>query len=155
MKKVFRKEEGVSPVIATILMVAITVVLAATVYIMVSGMGGTGEPQLAVTLTYSATQSNVPKHIVVFTISMQTPSSVDAAKVTITVGGTPATGNGTASIPSTGNSATPYWGYLDLNGDGKLSSGDVVWVVGNAVTSGALVSLAISGYSGTATVTIP
>ncbi len=155
MKKVFRKEEGVSPVIATILMVAITVVLAATVYIMVSGMGGTGEPQLAVTLTYSATQSNVPNHIVVFTVSMQTPSSVDDTKVTITVGGSPATGNGTSSIPTSASSTTNYWGYLDLNGDGKLSSGDVIWVAGPGVQSGALVSLAISGYSGTATVTIP
>ncbi len=34
------KEEGVSPVIATILMVAITVVLAAVLYVMVIGMGG-------------------------------------------------------------------------------------------------------------------
>ena len=34
------KEEAVSPVIATILMVAITVVLAAVLYVMVIGMGG-------------------------------------------------------------------------------------------------------------------
>ena len=34
MKNIKRKEEGVSPVIATILMVAITVVLAATLYMM-------------------------------------------------------------------------------------------------------------------------
>jgi flagellin-like protein len=42
MKKIWRNEEGVSPVIAVILMVAITVVLAAVLYVMVSGMmGGT------------------------------------------------------------------------------------------------------------------
>ena len=46
MKKIYRKEEGVSPVIATILMVAITVVLAATVYIMVAGIGGPGTKQI-------------------------------------------------------------------------------------------------------------
>ncbi len=42
MKKVYknRDEEAVSPVIATILMVAITVVLAAVLYVMVIGMGG-------------------------------------------------------------------------------------------------------------------
>jgi flagellin-like protein len=39
-----RDEEGVSPVIATILMVAITVVLAAVLYIMVIGIGD-GGPQ--------------------------------------------------------------------------------------------------------------
>ncbi len=38
MKKIWRNEEGVSPVIAVILMVGITVVLAAVLYVMVSGM---------------------------------------------------------------------------------------------------------------------
>ena len=38
MKNMWKKEEGVSPVIAVILMVAITVVLAAVLYVMVSGM---------------------------------------------------------------------------------------------------------------------
>lgn len=38
MKKIWKTEEGVSPVIATILMVAITVVLAAVLYVMVIGM---------------------------------------------------------------------------------------------------------------------
>ena len=43
MKAIVRKdEEAVSPVIATILMVAITVVLAAVLYVMVSGLIGTG-----------------------------------------------------------------------------------------------------------------
>lgn len=45
MKKkalIHRDEEGVSPVIATILMVAITVVLAAVLYIMVINIGGGG-----------------------------------------------------------------------------------------------------------------
>jgi flagellin-like protein len=45
MKKIWamRKEtDGVSPVIATILMVAITVVLAAVLYVMVLGIGGPG-----------------------------------------------------------------------------------------------------------------
>lgn len=42
MRKVYknRNEEAVSPVIATILMVAITVVLAAVLYVMVMGMSG-------------------------------------------------------------------------------------------------------------------
>ena len=37
-----KKEDAVSPVIATILMVAITVVLAAVLYVMVIGFGGDG-----------------------------------------------------------------------------------------------------------------
>lgn len=48
MQNIIRKDEGaVSPVIATILMVAITVVLAAVLYVMVSGLitGPGGAPQ--------------------------------------------------------------------------------------------------------------
>ncbi len=48
MQAIIRKDEqAVSPVIATILMVAITVVLAAVLYVMVSGLlvGPTGGPQ--------------------------------------------------------------------------------------------------------------
>lgn len=46
-----RDTEAVSPVIATILMVAITVVLAAVLYVMVSGLvtGPGGTPQTIVT----------------------------------------------------------------------------------------------------------
>jgi len=40
VKILYKKEKGVSPVIATILMVAITVVLASAVYLMVSGYIG-------------------------------------------------------------------------------------------------------------------
>jgi flagellin-like protein len=40
MKKKWRNKDGVSPVIATILMVAITVVLAAVLYVMVIELGG-------------------------------------------------------------------------------------------------------------------
>ena len=39
MKRIWKETEGVSPVIATILMVAITVVLAAVLYVMVIGFG--------------------------------------------------------------------------------------------------------------------
>lgn len=54
MKKLWavRKDsEAVSPVIATILMVAITVVLAAVLYVMVLGFGGTGEQTPTASLT--------------------------------------------------------------------------------------------------------
>ena len=41
MKRIWIEDQGVSPVIATILMVAITVVLAAVLYVMVIGFGQT------------------------------------------------------------------------------------------------------------------
>jgi flagellin-like protein len=62
MKKIWavRKDaEGVSPVIATILMVAITVVLAAVLYVMVLGFGGTSTQTPTSSLTKSTVTSGV------------------------------------------------------------------------------------------------
>jgi archaeal type IV pilus assembly protein PilA len=61
MKKIWamRKEtDGVSPVIATILMVAITVVLAAVLYVMVLGIGGPGTTVPAVGTTKGTTATS-------------------------------------------------------------------------------------------------
>src|SRR5467141_497892 len=62
MKSIIRKDEAaVSPVIATILMVAITVVLAAVLYVMVSGLlsGPGGTPTAwGVNIGKSGDQSN-------------------------------------------------------------------------------------------------
>jgi archaeal type IV pilus assembly protein PilA len=54
MKKLWKmKKDAVSPVIATILMVAITVVLAAVLYVMVMGFGSNNQQQTPViTMTY-------------------------------------------------------------------------------------------------------
>jgi len=58
-KFVNRDEEAVSPVIAVILMVAITVVLAATVYVWVSGFGSqSSSAAKSVSLTSAAAISN-------------------------------------------------------------------------------------------------
>ncbi len=57
MKKMWKKNnKAVSPVIATILMVAITVVLAAVLYVMVMGFGGGGSDETpSGSLTYTTT----------------------------------------------------------------------------------------------------
>ena len=54
MKKLWKmKKDAVSPVIATILMVAITVVLAAVLYVMVMGFGGGGGQETpTITMNY-------------------------------------------------------------------------------------------------------
>ncbi len=76
MKEVIRlekREEAVSPVIATILMVAITVVLAATVYILVSHYTSVGA-----TTPLTATLSEVSEGggTVIFSLSLSTPSNI-------------------------------------------------------------------------------
>lgn len=54
MKKLFRKDdEAVSPVIAVILMVAITVVLAGVLYVWVSSFGGGGTSGVSISSSYT------------------------------------------------------------------------------------------------------
>jgi len=70
MKKTWaiRKDsEAVSPVIATILMVAITVVLAAVLYVMVLGFGGTSTTTPAATYTKATATGGVKINIVSIT----------------------------------------------------------------------------------------
>jgi len=49
--KIWKDKTGVSPIIAVILMVAITVVLAATIYVWVSGFGGGGSQSISMAVT--------------------------------------------------------------------------------------------------------
>ncbi|MGE4275347.1 MAG: type IV pilin [Candidatus Methanomethylophilaceae archaeon] len=86
MKKLWnaRKDsEGVSPVIATILMVAITVVLAAILMVMVMGMTG-GETAPSATITATGDGENVT--VTVAFISKTVP----ADQITFAVGDEPA-----------------------------------------------------------------
>ena len=51
IRKWVKNKAGVSPIIAIILMVAITVVLAATIYVWVSGFGGGGSKAISMSIT--------------------------------------------------------------------------------------------------------
>ncbi len=160
MKKIYKKEEGVSPVIATILMVAITVVLAATVYVMVAGIGTGGTNKLVANLTYDQVKSDPKNGDVYINVAMSNPSSADWGKVTIVVtlsDGT--TGKVTLSSNSgsiTLGSSTATVTVMDLDGSTSLSDGDVLHISGSGIDfSGATISLSISGYSGSSSVTVP
>jgi len=83
MKRLNRKEEAVSPVIATILMVAITVVLAATLYMMVGGFGENGVTE-EIGMTISERSTNTGENITLG-LGMRTPSSADMEDVTVVV----------------------------------------------------------------------
>jgi flagellin-like protein len=81
MKKIWavRKDsEAVSPVIATILMVAITVVLAAVLYVMVLGFGGTSQTTPAA--TYNKTTITDGQRITIVSIT-KTDVSWDDVRV--------------------------------------------------------------------------
>ncbi len=145
MKYVKRKEEGVSPVIATILLVAITVVLVATLLVMLP-TGTTGGTTLTASLTYDPNDSDLNNNKAVFKVSMSNPSSIDPAKVTLVLAN------------STGTYSLTYgtdWTHLDLNGNNKLDTGDKIVVTHTGVASGAKIVLSITGYTGNAEGAIP
>src|SRR5438067_10353810 len=77
-------DEAVSPVIAVILMVAITVVLAATVYVWVSGFGTqSSQPAKTISLTSSSALSNTWKN---YTVASGT-SGMKYSDLTLTIDG--------------------------------------------------------------------
>jgi archaeal type IV pilus assembly protein PilA len=122
MKKMWKKNnKAVSPVIATILMVAITVVLAAVLYVMVMGFGGSGTPQApAVTLTKSTVGGSLS---IVISIDRQVP----LGQIGISVGGTKATLVSGASTTVNGVTYT----FTPLNAL-KVSTSDKIVITASA-----------------------
>ena len=132
MKAIIRKdEEAVSPVIATILMVAITVVLAAVLYVMVSGLitsPGTSKPTVALgTATLvgsfknesipvaSASQSVAPTNYKVNLLFGSTTGVAVAAPATSGAGGQ-------VSVVVGANTYKIAW--TDIGGEGTVNGGD-------------------------------
>ena len=144
MKKTWaiRKDaEGVSPVIATILMVAITVVLAAVLYVMVLGFGtgGTSTPSVQFT-SWAATSSpdgykgvlTTPTSEVSWTdvtIILQTGSSSESW-TTITQASLTGTGVQTQAVGQ-GSTLTFYLNVTDLGGNGYVNNGDYFTLEGS------------------------
>jgi len=168
-----KKEKAVSPVIATILMVAITVVLAATVYILVSHYTsvGTATPltaSLAVDNEGTGSISGKPVYYYNLTITLSTPVNLtNLANVHITVNGNQVVFSGNNNYKSllataeavAGGSAPPIE-YLVSNTNGVLEntyiqSGSTITIVSNTDLSGDTVSLTYTGYSGTVSTTLP
>lgn len=113
-----RNEEAVSPVIATILMVAITVVLAAVLYVMVSGLiGGTTASEPNVQLAQADGQgANVWK---INVAGVSESKDADSFKAIVLKNGV----LWRTLDPLDTGSATNIT-YTDLGGEGKLTTGD-------------------------------
>jgi len=140
MKKIWRirkDSEAVSPVIATILMVAITVVLAAVLYVMVLGFGGTSTQTPAATYMkntvtggqkitiVSITKTDVPWDDVTIqvtngsVIAAFTPLKADLSTTTAKAYGPVALGAGTTVTVT----------VTDVSGNGFVSGTDYFTVV--------------------------
>jgi len=133
-----KDQEAVSPVIATILMVAITVVLAAVLYVMVSGILGGGAGSTKPYLTFSAAISQGgadPNKTASFTVAssgepvspfssykvqvLQDSATLATQAVTLTANTILSFGTSTVKLK-----------VSDLGGEGKLNAGDIFMVYG-------------------------
>jgi len=125
VKILYKKEKGVSPVIATILMVAITVVLASAVYLMVSGYIGSA-PSKPVALGVSpTTTSNATQFLITsgnISISSSTPLIITISPTS----GTPTT----VTLTSVATPTNPFGSYIvviySVTGKNYLAAGDTI-----------------------------
>jgi flagellin-like protein len=139
MKKIWKmrkNREAVSPVIATILMVAITVVLAAVLYVMVMGFGTSSSDPTGSFVGSADNQTAGYK----LTLGVITPETTwNDCKLSLSVNGVAMTaasivmpsGVGTSAsaitLGTSGAKAYTAW-VTDLNADGKISNGDSISV---------------------------
>lgn len=134
MKAVIRKdEEAVSPVIATILMVAITVVLAAVLYVMVSGLlvgPGATKPvitfgsfsQSGTSVTFSVAETSQAVSYSNYKVNLKVNTTFGSAKALA------ASGTLTALGTILGDAYTVT--YQDVGGDNTVNAGDQFTVGG-------------------------
>ncbi len=131
MKKSFKNRSAVSPVIATILMVAITVVLAAVLYVMVMGFGGTSSSAPTGTIAASEKLSDEDLKFQFGAFSKDTQFS--DCKLLLTIDGDQPTESPAARTIADGmvftiDSVVYTLDLQDLTGDGKIANGDYVTI---------------------------
>jgi len=132
MKVLYKKEKGVSPVIATILMVAITVVLASAVYLIVSGyFSGTPSKPVAIGVVTS-TNATATKFLISsgnISVTSSTPLTITISTssgntYTITLTGVV---NSSNYIKVTTSSSTPIAVFVySITGNTYLAGGDYI-----------------------------
>ena len=113
-----RNEKAVSPVIATILMVAITVVLAAVLYVMVSGLiGGTTASEPNVQAAQAESQGGDVWKIDIAGVSES--KDINSFKAIVLKDGAV-----WKTLDPLGTGSVANITFTDLGGEGKLTSGD-------------------------------
>ncbi len=120
-----RNEKAVSPVIATILMVAITVVLAAVLYVMVSGLIGTGTTG---TPNVEMMTDPTPEGYELEFAKPSRSETLSSYKVSVTKDGVAWSGmpvllSDGMKIENTGG-AGEWLNFTDVIGEGDLTAGD-------------------------------
>ncbi len=142
MWKMRKDKSAVSPVIATILMVAITVVLAAVLYVMVMGFGGSTNSTPTGSFT-SVSGTSTAKQVNIGVITPATKWSDCKVSILPNVGGGVVTVSGAMSASGTAVSMTfpgspaPYTATgTNLASNGNINSGDYLTIT-SGLTAGA------------------
>ena len=157
MRKVYKKrdEDAVSPVIATILMVAITVVLAAVLYVMVIGMSeGSGDTAPVGTMASMTATANDAATLTFGSFApipspmdlkiILTPSGSNASATTIELTFPNAPTSSDTQMTETGG-VSPTAVYSDLNyGGNAINSGDFIKIDG--LSGGTTYTISIFHY---------
>lgn len=130
---VTRRDIGVSPVIATILMVAITVVLAATLYIMIGDMNTQGNPNTSPPISFVPTKNG--NHNWMLQVASGKISPIDMKYSILTKNYTYVVIGADFPIKS-GVNDTNGITWMDANGDGAFDTGDTVLINSNSIDSG-------------------
>jgi flagellin-like protein len=131
IKNLFKEDRAVSPVIGVILMVAITVILAAVIGTFVLGLGdqvSESAPQAQFTFDQSGDAGTASATL---TITHDGGDAIESADLIINIAGSDASGDVTSTFPSevvAGSSAT-----VDISSG--YSSGDEVRIVWNSPNS--------------------
>ncbi len=155
MRKIrnIRKDDAVSPVIATILMVAITVVLAAVLYVMVMGM--TGNQTITQPLGLNQ-QSKTSTTVNILISSAPDGATTDGATISYTHDGTPA-GVTATLYNAAGTAVATYTGGVFNDTTITLTSGMtlVITPTTGAVSAGDVITISSSQNTfSTSTVTV-
>jgi flagellin-like protein len=122
MWKMKKSKEAVSPVIATILMVAITVVLAAVLYVMVMGFGSNPDNNPTASLSKDTTQVAHQEKVMIASIS--DPQDYSNIKMSLVWNSTSVFTIATGTIVGTPAATGFTVQFFDVANDGKLGNGD-------------------------------
>jgi flagellin-like protein len=140
MRPILRsRTEGVSPVVAEILLVAITVVLAAVIYLMASGMlGSHATPAPVVALAgpnpYAGGGYNATFVVADASRALTMVNYKFNLEVGLSFGNATAFGSSGVPVPIRVNGTLYRVTWTDVDGGGTLTQGDEITVAGNGVS---------------------
>ena len=170
-KRSWRKarKRGVSPIIATILLVAITVVLAAVLYVLISGLtSGPGNAPLGSHFGWGTASNNTTGSSAAFTYSLGIASASGITTSNLHLTATSATGStvslsgiaiklvsATGAVVATYSVSGSSWTLSASASSSTVTSGMSIWITTAGLTrtdslSGvSLVAIGAGSYSGT------